>query len=509
MADQNTAQKILASFGVIFLLTANGFFLQFAMLRQFDSNDYGGLIDAGWRIMHGQKPYVDFLYHAQPFFIYAMAWFFMLFGFTKAAFLSHMLFVSSGMILMTYFMVRQRASAFLAFVAAGLTAVGFHWHYPFPNFTFDAIFWGTMGLFALAAQTPFRSARAAFWTSALCSAAAGISFMNKANMGAAFGLVFLMTVLISEKKAAAIGGYLSGGLIAALGSALLIPDMGRFFFANSDYLASQHVRLFMLLRPESWLENGYWVPVLVVVLNFYGRPLAAREPAMLFLGVAFVAIVSLSTGSWLLPSHIPFMGAAVGLGFVLLEEMKSFSPTPMREAARRGSVKALIVIALMQGAQTGLFSFQAALGQQPSGSQLHIEKHDYVLQSKPLDGWRCPRRWGEPLDHAVDFIKQNVPQQESLVVLTQMQILYSLTGRESFRGMPFQFVPQIMPAPGRQTEEVEKAVMEQPPDWIVTYQQGHLFHKRFYAVLPELEKYVQAHYALVQSWSPYVILRRL
>ncbi len=509
MLDQSAGKKILAASGLIFLLAANGFFLQFAMLQQFDSNDYGGLIDTGWRIMHGQKPYVDFIYHVQPFFIYSMAWFFMLFGFTKAALLIHMLLVSSAMILITYFMVRKRASAFLAFVAAALTTICFHWHYPFPNFTFDAIFWGAVGIFALAVQTPFGSARAAFWTCLLCSFAAGVSFMNKANIGASYGVIFLVVALLSAKKAAAIEGYLSGALLAALGSALLAPDMGRFFLANCDYLASQHVRLLMLLRPESWIENGYWVPVLVVVLNLYGRQKASQELGVLFLGVVFVAIVSLSTGSWRLPCHIPLMGITVGLGFVLLEEIKSSSDTTFREAARKGSVGALIVVALMQGGQTGLFSFQAALGQQPPGSYLHIEKHDYVIQSKPLDGWRCPRRWGEPLDHAVDFIKQNVSQGESLVVLAQMQILYSLTGRESFRGMPFQFMPQILPAPGRQTEAVEKAVMEHPPDWIVTYQEGHLFYERFYAVLPELERYVQAHYALVQSWNPYVILRRV
>jgi len=155
----------------------------------------------------------------------------------------------------------------------------------------------------------------------------------------------------------------------------------------------------------------------------------------------------------------------------------------------------LIVISVIQGIQLKVWSY---LGDYYLGT--------YSLKAKPFAGWLFDESGGRVLDSLVEFINQNVPQDDSLLVISNNTVLYGLTGRESYRGMPIMsFQNNITPVPGRQLERVRTRILEDPPNWIVTDLNTYLVIFSYLNIQQEFLK----HYLQVQSWGMHAIFRRV
>jgi len=156
-------------------------------------------------------------------------------------------------------------------------------------------------------------------------------------------------------------------------------------------------------------------------------------------------------------------------------------------------VVVLTVISVRYGLQLKVWTYN---DKNPAG--------DYVLQSEPLRGWRCHRNIGVPLDQLTRFIKTYVPKDETLLNLTDLYIIYALTGRDSFRGVPPFFFGNAFPAPGPQLEQVRAHILKNPPDWLIV----HFSTFRNELMFLRMQDLVMESYAPVIRTGFYVLLRR-
>ena len=134
----------------------------------------------------------------------------------------------------------------------------------------------------------------------------------------------------------------------------------------------------------------------------------------------------------------------------------------------------------------------------------------YRLKSGPLKGWMLHRQVGEQLDGIVEFIKNNVAEEDSFLILSDRQIIYSLSGRESYRGVPFHWFVGTIPAPGKQWIVVHNRIVQNPPDWILTYRDDEKVHpiNKLFAYL-QFPDPLLAQYVLVKYWNDHAILKRV
>ncbi len=486
--------------GLLILLAVNALFLKRAMLFQFDPNDYGGLLDITWRIYNGQKPYIDFIYHLQPLFLYVMTGFAVVFGFGKAGVLAQLITISSGMIMASFFLVRGRIPSYAALLVTALTTVGFYWHYPFPTFTHDAFFYATLGVLALSRTLPLSKRRTAFFSGFACAAAAALAFMTKPNIGIPFGMLFLLSLALENNRKYSISGYVAGGLSVMLLCLPLIHDPERFLFHTTAYISTQQGRLSNLLHISRWFANGYWIFPAIVFPNISWKEPRTRNPAILFAGAVVTAIFVFNTSSFTPLAHIPMMGVCAGLGWLLLQKAGRDAPL------RRKIVPVLMTAAILaQMGQSGFYACRIAAGHQHPNPLLN---YDYEIQTEPLKGWHCIKIWGEPMDEIVRFVNTSVPKEDSLLIISPMQIVYALTRRQSYRNIPFQFVIPIAPAPGRQMEEVRKAILANPPRWLITHRDRGPFPINSLLPYMGLQDFVLGNYDVVRTWGPYAILKK-
>ncbi|MBI4549805.1 MAG: hypothetical protein HY714_02650, partial [Candidatus Omnitrophica bacterium] len=420
----------------------------------------------------GQRIFKDFFYHAGPVFPYTLAFFFCLLGFGKYAFFAHLLSMSSLMIVLVYATVEGRLRASLVLLVSASTAVGFYWHYPFPHYTHDAMAWGLVGFPFLVRTLPFADPRKAFGCGLVCGFFACVSYLTKLSVGVPFLAVYLAFFLASPFKLSSLSGYATG-VLAALGSiGILIGGFEHYRFHTHSYMSTQEHRLGRFWNLSEYLSNFYWVVIAVTAGYFRREILKHRELCLLLLGSAGIAVFSLISGSIKPLTHAPLLGLTGGLAFVLFEKERAGGDSSARRLSGRicqASVAALLAVQILW---TGIwctgFAFQKFRKDQAKTILFDVQTiHTYRLQSGPMKGWLTQADWGLYLDQIVAFVKEKVPPGDSLLALPPWEMVYPLTGRESYRNWPYEVVPQTLSQ--RQYEIARNQFLAHPPDWIVLF----------------------------------------
>jgi hypothetical protein len=340
--------------------------------------------------------------------------------------------------------------------------------------------------------------------------------MSKTNVGAAYGAAFFFALAGAERKWQALAGY-AAGAVGAAGLLTLIVGSPRAYmdqvFSAYGQAASRRLGRFSL--KSNWLVNHYWIPFVVVSVNLglhFDRWRDFGALLLLFNGITFAGIFAVHTGSMMPEANIPLWGIQMALALALVFKALDYGRT---DALMRGFHK-LSVAFLAAGAL-----FLTALATR-YGVELrtwtYISNHpegDYALKAGPLKGWMCRRATGELVDQMVTYIGDNVPKEDSLLILADMQILYALTGRESYRGVPFIFDVRPgyeLPVPGRQLEEVRKNVLADLPDWVLVHEGGQQLETDFFVQDIDsflgLRDVLRAQYDRLMQWGPYVLLKR-
>ncbi len=467
------------------ILTGNAFFLRFNAFRHFNLLDMGSFLDASWRIYRGQRPYMDFVYYTGPVYLYLNAFFFHLLGFGKAAILSHLVVVHSAVILLVFFMLYKRVPFPVTLSATALTVPSFYWAISHPWHDQTAHLWGIIGLSLLVRNLPFQEPSRALLSfsqlttnknalawgkkssiriSLLCGFFSVLSLMTKSNIGLAYGLMFFTVLAASDNRGKALPGFCAGLLIGGIVALGLVRFPHEYLdqclaFSRHDGIK----RISKLSIPGNWLVNFYWVAPAIMLPSFIFVKKKSPDAAALFLGITFVGIFTVNTGGMVPLGNNMLWGVHLALAFIALYSLSWETAPRWSQPLRKISAGLLLaltifltVLSVRYGLQLKVWTYFTP---NPQG--------DYALQSEPLRGWRFHRFQGEPLDILVNYIKTHVPKNDSLLNLNDLYIIYALTGRDSYPGIPFIFIGDIFPAPGKQTEKMRRVIIGNPPDWVV------------------------------------------
>lgn len=495
--------------GIGTALFCNAIFLNFNVFRGFNFFDMGSFLDASWRVYKWQTPYVDFIYISGPVHLYMNAFFFFIFGFGKMAVLAHLLTVSSVIIVVTYFIARKGTNVFFASLIALLSGACFYWPISHPWYDQSAHLWGILAVALIVDQLPIQKSKHKTRYAILSGILTALSFLAKSNIGFAYGIVFVV-LFCNARDFRSLPVFIITAVLSTITILIWVAPIPLYFdqaFLQNG-VAVQNVsfqtrRITYLLTPINWFRGFYWTLGAVIIWSCGQFIKKLPQEFILFFGVLFVALFSMLTGSMLHESNIPLLGLSCALGVRLNQKVKLlFRRNPnFSEVKYRRTILVFFVLVIAFLIQSTVYGFELrpwTYAGNPIG--------DYAVKSTPFTGWMCQHEDGEDLDNMVNFIKENIPQNQSLLVLTDMQILYSLTGRDSYRGVPFNFFEKAAPAPGRQLEQVRWNILSHPPDWIIT----HRFQRSFVTFLVhylKLRDFIIEHYEPVKKWNNYAILK--
>jgi 4-amino-4-deoxy-L-arabinose transferase-like glycosyltransferase len=459
------------------------------------TNDEGIYLDAAERILHGQKPYVDFFGYMSPGSFWMQALAFRLFGVTLAAGRVLVILYVALECALIYWLVQRFASR----AAAIVTALFF-------------LVFQTADPSMLTAQHRWDSSAFALASIALCVAsgrrrliASGILIACAALATPSVALVAVVTVLWLRKRA---GWYLLG--IAIAGTAAVIA-----LWIDGTLAA--------FLAQLAWLSRNYAaVNAMPYGSIIGGWPALFQDAAAWELPVRFCVIFCLA-----LPAVLPIAALAGGallwvrrreaiLPYLLLCVLALIASTyPRSDVAHLAYVAALpyavtgILIyrllpvrprawlAISIAVWAGAFAWQAQL---PGNLRpLHTPVGDVQASADEA-----------PM---VEALLSRVRPRQSLFVYPYKPLLYFLTQTENPTRYPYL-------APGMMTGEDAQAALSElearPPEWVLymdldraeferVFPSGKLFDPHY----PRIESWIQANYRSAGGppLGGYVLLR--
>lgn len=376
----------------------------------------------------------------------------------------HMVTLSSLVVLFTFLMTWKKIPLLFSLLASLLSAA-YYWSWPHPFYDFTSHFWGLTATALLFWQLPFQSRKSAFYTAFLAGFFAVLSVFTKTNTGGAYGLFFGTVLLLSPLRIPALGGYIAGVLFCLFFSFVTFLPHPWAYYENAfmSYGYWRTNQLYRFIVPMVWFKNFYWLPFLVLLFFSFLIRFKSRGKFFLFLGLGVVGLFTLNTGSRREWDHLPVMGMYLGMAYVLLfmtkERLKNRFHYFLFWAC-------LLTVTWVNGIQIKR-CFEGGLRHYELTSRLYPHGR-YQLKTKPLEGWQFIHPEGAAIDYLADYIKKNVPPSDSLLILSNLQILNALTGREGYPEVPYIWEPEGFPLQG--TPVIEKArehILKNPPDWIV------------------------------------------
>lgn len=487
--------RLLFWTGLTALLVINAVFLYWNAFRTFKFFDMGSHLDMAWRLSVGQKPHVDFLSYTGPVHFYLSALFIHLLGFSKAAIWTHLVVVNSAVIGLIAWMLWKKCPLLVTWLVAALGMVSFYWTYSHPWYTQSAHLW------ALAAVAVLTVRKETFTVGLFTGAMATLSFFTKTNVGVLYVSLFFIYLCAAENRKKTLSGYFAGIAAALLALKILfIPSLGAAWEQMLAYGLSQKGRALEILRdPSLWFANYYWAPALLVTLSLWKR--VKKSELLLLYGLWAVAILSTFTSGAVAESDVQVTGFYFAMAFVLLYK---YNAKKMIKILTGGMAFSLIILYTVYAVELKQWSVAEIM---TFNNQRIDPRGDYELKSGGLKGWKVKKEQGEAVDGLVEFIQNNVPKDESLIVLTDLQILYPLTGRDSYRGIPWIFTIDQSPAPGKQLEEFRQKFLSNEPLWVVTHR-GRVAYitglLSYLGIMAELRR----DYVLAGEFGNYLILRK-
>lgn len=493
------------------ILIGNALFLQFNAFRCFSHYDMSSWLDASWRVFKGQKPYIDFWFWAGPVHIYIVAAFFHIFGFGKLAVWAHLVFVSSSAIALSYAIVRKTDNLRATFAVLFLSAACFYWNIAFPYHSQTTHLFGFLAITALVLGIPFSSRGSAFSIGLWCGITSALSLMTKANIAFAYGLAIGVTLLASRKVLWSLSGY-TLGVLGGVATIWVLFGLGDTFMDQTFkvYFGNTSNRIRGLFYVGPWVRNFYWIPFLLVSISMFVHKENRKKAYpyfILFLGCTFLGIFTAVTDSMIPTTNYPIWGAYMGIALLTVgiaqENSKKYELFDrLIRVLLLLTIAGMSFVSVVKGIRLTTWR---QIGMSPIGN--------YHLQTEPLKGWRSDREIGMAIDDLAQFIHREVAKDDSLLILTALQILYALTERDSFRGVPFAWNPMWDFDEKRMYAQAKKVIMNDPPDWIIYHPQtlpsttmvSLSNHAMKYC---GIEDFVEDAYHEVYESGPFKVLRR-
>ena len=446
--DYNRHRLWLDSLGLVALIVMASGFLARTALDIFDFFDMAAFMDAGYRVYSGQELYLDFFYLAGPVHPYMHAFFFYLFGFNKTAILVHLVVVNAIVVAATFLLARRHLPLLDSLFMALLSAICFYGPTAHPWYDENAWMWLIVGILVVEFGGALEGTRAFFLSAFLCGLLVSLSFLTKSNIGLLGGAVFFVYFLVQQRPARLIAIYCAGGLVGLACIIGLLESPSDFISQNFAF--DWKTRLGNVDRFRFILTYLPYTQFLVAmsVMAFLGGKAYIKQnlsQLVLLAGLLVASIFGAFSGSRLPESSISLLGIQMTYLFILARNLPSSVSFPAEVRIYKTCRVVLVVLALY----STFHSVQIASVRYTWRWKASNSVNDYVLQTESLKGWRCNRQIGEGVDRAVEYINHNVPEQDSLFAFPDVNVVYGLTGRESFRKAPFIFTLGEIPPPGK------------------------------------------------------------
>jgi hypothetical protein len=491
------------------LIAASSVGLAATALHAFDFYDMSGFLDAGYRVAIGQEPYVDFYYIAGPVHLWMHALFFRLLGFTKFAILAHLLVVNALVVYICHAMARRALPSAPRMLATALTAVAFYGQMAHPWYDQNAHFWFLLAL-GVAEIPPTGSRLGARLTPFLCGCLVAVSFLTKANIGAAGVGFFAIYWVLGLSRYRSLGFFVAGLLAGASGICLALESPSAMVVQNFvDFRTGERFqrmdRLLIVALYQPFLHIGFLslVPALMAGRRFVGEQ---RLRYVRLLGFILLSVFSAFTGSMRVVANAPLVGFAVMELMALVEPMRRWGgegKIRRRAAWFQGAIM-LVAAFLMVSVAVEMTGVPAAWHWQEGNLD-----NRYRLKTAAFAGWSCDPATGMGVDYAVDAIRRNVGAEETLFIVPNPTFLYGLSGRRSFAPAPFLFTWGEIPA-GETREKFFRNFLEHPPDWVLIHNERNVPRGRPEMVLPwiGLDRFLIDHYTAIEEWGDFILLHR-
>jgi len=466
------------------------------------TSDEGIYLDAAERILHGQKPYVDFFGYMSPGSFWMQALAFRLFGLTLAAGRVLVILYVALECALIYWLVQRFASR----AAAIVTALFF-------------LAFQTADPAMLTAQHRWDSSAFALASIALCVAsgrgrliASGVLMACAALATPSVALVGVATLawlLWSGGQRIRAVWYLVG--IAMAGTAAVIA-----LWINGTLLA--------FLRQLSWLSRNYSAVNFMPYGSIIGGWSALFQGAVIWeLPIRFCIVLCLA-----LPAVLPILAVAGGgalwarlrepaiLYFLLCIPALAASTYPRSDVAHLAYVAALpyavagiLIYRLLPARPRAWIAISIAVWAAAFASQAHLPASFRPLHTPVGDLQAAP---GEA--SVVEQLLSRVRPRQSLFVYPYKPLLYFLTqGQNPTR---YSYL-----SPGMMTPEDARLALSQlqasPPAWVLYLDLDRSAFERLFPAakgfdphFPELESWLKANYqpSGAMPVAGYVLLRR-
>lgn len=498
-----TSKKNIEKIVIAIILLINILYLSWRPFQDFNFFDYGSFFDASWRVSVGLVPYRDFIFNTGPVYLFVNAFFFWLFGFTKAAFTINMAVFSTIAALVIYRACRPNIPTFPVLAIMLLSTVAFYWPMAQPWYDQTAYFWSIIGFAVVMRNIPLQNQKHAFLSGLFCGAMAGLSFMSKTNIGAFTGLSLGLTFLAFPYRWRSVSGMAIGTAFVFGVIFLFVPASDYVNQTLIQYGVDRSDRLLRLVYPPNWFNNFYWISFFLIAVNTcFSRKEWQRT--ILFFVTLVTALFSFLTGSIWERQHYPMMGVVLAQAFVILY-LSLKSPVSLRHKRFvQISIPILIIVTLGLAILSSEYGVNRRWGK---GSDLY-SIGDYKI--KAFGGWKCGTDKGEAVDGLHDFIIDNILESDSILNLTDMQIIFPLTGRKGFVGLPFIWHVGHMPRPGKQLLHIRNKILSSPPDWIIinTKPELNIFSTEMLIKYLRIPESFRNRYDAVRFWNQYALLKK-
>lgn len=498
------------------LLIGNAIFLRWNAFRVFSFFDMSQFMDGAWRVLTGQKPYSDFFFWSGPLHLYLFAFFYYLFGFGKWAVLGYLVFLNSLVMITTFILLRGRVKPWQTWMITALSATSFCWPASFPLYDHLAHVFGIFTLVILYVSVFNGAAKGTFWLGLVCGVLSVFSIMTKTNIGACYFLVSFFAILFFQHRTKGVVGFFVGAALALAGLLCAIGNVREFYYQTFlTYQRASGGRFGSLFNIRIWLINFFWLPFLIVTGNnllHWNKLKTIWYPYFLFMGSIFISVFSYVTSSMIMTANFSLWGICMALALLTVSETNRDCPLTAHALWHRSvifllmtTVAGMLLISAVKGVRLTVWRLTA---QSPVG--------DYAIQAKPLQGWKTDRETGEALDQLVVFVRERIPKSDSLLVLAGLQILYPLTDRMSYRGIPMCFTTAYTSMGEIESiRRTKERILKDPPDWIITQ------HKPFSAANPlsllannlvdhfGLQDFLTSFYQQVYEAGPFAVLKKI
>ena len=507
--DAGSRRSFLEGVGFLLILAVSTFANWRNAFVTYDFFDMSAFMDAGYRVLIGQEPYVDFFYTAGPIHLYLHALFFRLFGFNQWAVLAHLLFVNTAFVAMAHLIARKYLAVAESLLATAVSSICFYAFIAHPWYDQNAHVWLCAGLLAVeylaVKSTRPRGLLAAF----LCGLAAAFAFFTKANIGLACAALFGLVFLVSSSPAKALFTCAAGALVGSAAVLLTLSDPAALFYNNflAYNTASRFTNFVFLWKILYRMPYVYLAAVLLIITFLGGRGFlrAERHLFAVTAGLLFASFFTCFTGSMLMYANIPLVGLEILYLMVLCRRLAE-----QNTRTDRVRIIATVRVLFLCFSYISLFSYLLRVGQYPETwmwRRSNMESN-YEMQNGPFRGWRCSARIGPGVDQAVDFINRNVPREESLLIFPDCTVIYGLTGRESYRHSPFIFHLGGFPA-GKLYDEFRNHFLREPPRWILVDRQREVPWANVVRLMQwlQIEDFVRSNYEAVAHFGELSLLK--